>query len=166
MYVYTVQANRHPASHCSLLFWGAFSSGPHRARAGSRCQSSPSPLLPLPLKRVSPALFCLYRICTVTMLHAGVRWSSYGENPHLQDFFKVLSLSADRDERIYISTIEAHKVRHSPWAALCTMLGLPVATCVILVSLTLPCWACNHAAFARVGYVLLCQMDRQLRCEL
>lgn len=41
---------------------------------------------------------------------AGVRWSSYGENPHLQDFFKVLSLSADRDERIYISTIEAHKV--------------------------------------------------------
>ncbi|DBA88768.1 hypothetical protein WJX77_006584 [Trebouxia sp. C0004] len=39
----------------------------------------------------------------------GVRWSSYGENPHLQDFFKVLSLSADRDERIYISTIEAHK---------------------------------------------------------
>ena len=41
---------------------------------------------------------------------AGVRWSSYGENPHLRDFFKVLSLSADRDERIYISTIEAHKV--------------------------------------------------------
>lgn len=40
----------------------------------------------------------------------GVRWSSYGENPHLQKFFKVLSLSADRDERIYISTIEAHKV--------------------------------------------------------
>ncbi|KAL3132824.1 hypothetical protein ABBQ38_006749 [Trebouxia sp. C0009 RCD-2024] len=39
----------------------------------------------------------------------GVRWSSYGENPLLQDFFKVLSLSADRDERIYISTIEAHK---------------------------------------------------------
>jgi len=48
------------------------------------------------------------------MLHAGVRWSSYGENPHLQDFFKVLSLSADRDERIYISTIEAHKVRSFP----------------------------------------------------
>ncbi len=46
------------------------------------------------------------------MHHAGVRWSSYGENPHLQDFFKVLSLSADRDERIYISTIEAHKVTH------------------------------------------------------
>ena len=41
---------------------------------------------------------------------AGVRWSSYGENPHLQEFFKVLSLSADRDERIYVSTMEAHKV--------------------------------------------------------
>ena len=54
---------------------------------------------------------CLYN--PVAMPHAGVRWSSYGENPHLQDFFKVLSLSADRDQRIYISTIEAHKVGHA-----------------------------------------------------
>ena len=54
-------------------------------------------------------------IITIIIKHdsdvAGVRWSSYSENPHLQDFFKVLSLSADRDQRIYISTIEAHKVK-------------------------------------------------------
>lgn len=61
------------------------------------------------------------------MLHAGVRWSSYGENPHLQDFFKVLSLNADRDQRIYISTIEAHKVRHALQVAFHLMLGLSAA---------------------------------------
>ena len=65
---------------------------------------------------------CLYN--PVATPHAGVRWSSYGENPHLQDFFKVLSLSADRDQRIYISTIEAHKVRHALQDAFHTMLGL------------------------------------------
>ena len=49
---------------------------------------------------------------------AGVRWSSYSENPHLQHFFKVLSLSADRDQRIYISTIEAHKVKFCPCSSM------------------------------------------------
>lgn len=46
-------------------------------------------------------------------LCAGVRWRSYGENPHLKDFFNVLSLSADRDQGIYISTIEAYNVSQS-----------------------------------------------------
>lgn len=87
---------------------------PLPALAGSRCQSSTSSSKNVTLKRQPSASACLYKSywLTVAMHHAGVRWSSYGENPHLQDFFKVLSLSADRDERIYISTIEAHKVTH------------------------------------------------------
>ena len=62
---------------------------------------------------VLPKAFCTgVFLCKFKLSNGvtGVRWSSYGENPHLREFFKVLSLSADRDERIYISTIEAHKV--------------------------------------------------------
>ena len=49
-------------------------------------------------------------LATLRGLCTGVRWRSYGENPHLKDFFNVLSLSADRDQGIYISTIEAYNV--------------------------------------------------------
>ncbi|KAK9823907.1 hypothetical protein WJX72_006292 [[Myrmecia] bisecta] len=39
----------------------------------------------------------------------GVSFAAYDENPHLKDFFKVLSLSVDRLGGVYISTMEARK---------------------------------------------------------
>jgi gamma-glutamyl hydrolase len=41
----------------------------------------------------------------------GVLMPSHAENAALRDFFKVLSLSLDRDGQPYISTMEARKVR-------------------------------------------------------
>ena len=41
---------------------------------------------------------------------AGVYFRSYDENPKLKEFAKVLSLSTDRGDRVYVSTFEARKV--------------------------------------------------------
>ena len=45
--------------------------------------------------------------------YAGVYFRSYDENPKLKEFAKVLSLSTDRGDRVYVSTFEARKVSWS-----------------------------------------------------
>lgn len=39
----------------------------------------------------------------------GVLYSSFGENPSLNDFFQVLTLSTDRQKKVYVSTVESKK---------------------------------------------------------
>ncbi len=40
---------------------------------------------------------------------SGVHMTSYGDNPELADFFRVLSLSLDKQGVSYISTLEGRR---------------------------------------------------------
>lgn len=40
---------------------------------------------------------------------AGLPWASIHENPRLLELFRVLSLSVDRQGKVYVSTMEASK---------------------------------------------------------
>ena len=62
----------------------------------------------------------------------GIGFDAFSENPMLDEFFQVLTLSIDREKNVYVSTMEA---KEYPFSA--------TQWCVILSSFTIHCMVSN-----------------------